>query len=472
MAGPWEEYQSPSAGSPPAPPAGPWENYGGGGGGGAAPNKSFISDVGDTLKQYWDKVNPVKQVQGLASAAAHPIDTVKNYLANNSKIADAAIDSAKAGDYSQAARHTLSYFLQAIPGLGSAIDEAGNKGAQGDVKGMIADTAALATNIAEGKALPAAAEALSEPGLAADAAQAVRSTARATAEGAKAAAPDLAAGAAKTAGGAALMKYGPNQMGDVVAGAPIVRGGVAQVGSGFAKGVQAFRQALADDAAAQESERLASQSIPPQAGPVSAQPQAAGGPVLAPAPQQVSGAIKPVQLADTLTSSRAVLPQQMTRPTQMLPNPREGFVGPVPAGPAPAAPATATPAESVEPIPQSSAPVLPGARLPLAQEPGPTLVPTSDPNVVWDPERGHIDVRTGKPPQTEPDAVIVPRAAAEEIVEKLQDPSRFYGKYSLKPNSPAQIQRNSDALKMAEAVRKGNPAEAAFYAAKIAKGDQ
>ena len=79
--------------------------------------------------------------------------------------------------------------------------------------------------------------------------------------------------------------------------------------------------------------------------------------------------------------------------------------------------------------------------------------PTSDPNVVWDPERGHIDVRTGKAPTTEPSVVVLSKDQAQEIVDRMADPKRFYGKTSLKPNSEAQIQRNADALKKATAKR-------------------
>lgn len=118
----------------------------------------ILSDIGDTLKQYWDKVNPIKAVQGAAQMAAHPIDTVAGYGATNSKLYDSAKQSFKNGDYSQGVRHTLSYFLQAIPGLGSALDEAGNKAEKGDVKGAIADTAALATQIAAPKVVGAAAD--------------------------------------------------------------------------------------------------------------------------------------------------------------------------------------------------------------------------------------------------------------------------------------------------------------------------
>jgi hypothetical protein len=52
-----------------------------------------------------------------------------------------------------------------------------------------------------------------------------------------------------------------------------------------------------------------------------------------------------------------------------------------------------------------------------------------------------------------PDVVVLGKQQAQEIVDKLADPSRFYGRTSLRPNSEAQIQRNADALKAAAAKK-------------------
>ncbi len=140
---------------------------------GGAEKPGILSDVGDTLKQYWDKINPVSGAQSVAQAVTHPIDTAKAYGEQNAKLADAAKESFKKGEYSQALRHTLSYFLNGIPGIGSALDEAGNKAGAGDIKGAIADTAALATNIAGPKITEAVAPVVS---------RAVGSAAKATGE--------------------------------------------------------------------------------------------------------------------------------------------------------------------------------------------------------------------------------------------------------------------------------------------------
>ncbi len=117
----------------------------------------MLSDIGDTLSQFWDKINPVTGAQGIFHAITNPGETIKGYGQSNDKILAAAKESLKKKEYSEALRHTLDYALNAIPGVGSAFDEAGNKAGTGDIKGAIADTGALGVNllgpqIAEGAA--------------------------------------------------------------------------------------------------------------------------------------------------------------------------------------------------------------------------------------------------------------------------------------------------------------------------------
>lgn len=139
----------------------------------------LLDDVGDTLKQYWNKINPVTQAQGVADiVTTNPAKTAKAYGDTNAKLYESAKDSFKKGEYSEGVRHSLSYFLNAIPGLGAALDEAGNKAGSGDYKGAIADTAALATQIGAGKVGPAVLDAATEPGALANAANVVAQPAR------------------------------------------------------------------------------------------------------------------------------------------------------------------------------------------------------------------------------------------------------------------------------------------------------
>ncbi len=101
----------------------------------------------------------------------------QSYSQQNNELASRATEAFKKGDYTEAARHTLHYLLNGIPGLGARLDEAGNKGAKGDIGGMLADTAAIATDYVAGpkvggKLLNAA----TEPDAAARAVQPIKDT--------------------------------------------------------------------------------------------------------------------------------------------------------------------------------------------------------------------------------------------------------------------------------------------------------
>lgn len=109
--------------------------------------KDWIDATFNAVKHYWDQVNPVSAVQGAAQTAAHPIDAFKSYLDQNGRILDAAKDSFKQGDYAQGVRHVVGALINGVPGLGAAIDKAGNEGYAGDVSGMVGDTAGIATNL-------------------------------------------------------------------------------------------------------------------------------------------------------------------------------------------------------------------------------------------------------------------------------------------------------------------------------------
>lgn len=206
---------------------------------------SWLDDVGDTVKQYWDKVNPAAQARGVADAIAHPVDAVKGYLASNQALAAKADDAFKSGNYVDAGRHALSYVLNAIPGLGSALDEAGNKSASGDYKGAIASTAALATNLLAAKLGPGALDAAARPEVGAAVSRAMAPAKAAV----KAGAGDVAAGAARTAAGVALAKSGLGEIAGGITGGPMISEGAKQVGHGVSAAAAAYKQALADQAA-------------------------------------------------------------------------------------------------------------------------------------------------------------------------------------------------------------------------------
>src|SRR5579885_2552301 len=87
------------------------------------------------LQEYWDKINPVTAARGVGNAVVHPLDTANAYIQQQRQILQNAESAYKEGNYSEAARHAMNWFLNGIPGVGAALDEAGNKMASGDIGG-------------------------------------------------------------------------------------------------------------------------------------------------------------------------------------------------------------------------------------------------------------------------------------------------------------------------------------------------
>lgn len=127
-------------------------------------NTNFADDVGETFGQYWAQVNPNTQAEGIVAPLTHPSDTYHAYVQQQEDLLSKSIDAFKNGSYSEGARHGLMYILNGIPGVGALLDRAGTKAGTGDYKGAIADTAALATYLAEGKLLGPLTDAAAEPG--------------------------------------------------------------------------------------------------------------------------------------------------------------------------------------------------------------------------------------------------------------------------------------------------------------------
>ena len=187
----------------------------------------------------------------------------------------------------------------------------------GDIKGAFAD--------AVGSLLPFAAEpAISGTRAAIEAApEAAATTGAVTKAAVKAGGRDVAVGAGKTALGAALAKAGPlGEIGDVLAGVPVVKSGLKQMGRGVRAGYSAGKQALADRAAAPPAAAAPVVEVPPlQLGP---------GPVIPPAPPDASFVRGvPAQYAqpEPVPPSRQLGPGPIVTP----PPPDASFVRAVPA---------------------------------------------------------------------------------------------------------------------------------------------
>jgi len=87
----------------------------------AAPEQSF----GAALREFGRKMNPLPMIQGLAQTAAHPIEALKSYGAQNERILSDAEGAFNRGNYIGAARHGLDYVLNGIPGLGLPAEAVG-----------------------------------------------------------------------------------------------------------------------------------------------------------------------------------------------------------------------------------------------------------------------------------------------------------------------------------------------------------
>ena len=195
--------------------------------------------VANFAKNFWGDMTATGQ--GMVDMFTHnPLDTVKAIGASQDAIRLKAQDAMKRGDYTEAARHAINYL---IPLVGPSLDARGNQAQSGDVSGALGGTLSTATQIFGPSALEAAAPAIAAaPGRAA---AAVHTAADVTKAAVKASIPDVAVGGAKTAAGAVLAKAGPlGEIGDVIAGVPLIKSGLKQVGQGVRAGYSAGKAAF------------------------------------------------------------------------------------------------------------------------------------------------------------------------------------------------------------------------------------
>lgn len=119
--------------------------------------------LGHGASEFWDQVNPVAGVKGLAQMVRHPIDTLTADSGARQQIWHDAAGAFKGGDYATAIRKGVA---GAIPLLGPQMDRSGDQFQSGDVAGGIGSTAGIAANLLAPEvlrdvhmpALPAAAE--------------------------------------------------------------------------------------------------------------------------------------------------------------------------------------------------------------------------------------------------------------------------------------------------------------------------
>lgn len=257
------------------------------------------SSASRLVSNYWQQVNPVAQYKALGDTLSkivtHPLQTLTDIGTANDAPRVAAADAFKRGDYVEGVRHGVNWLLNAVPGVGSTMENASDKAQSGDVAGGVGTMLGVATNLAVlpklgGKILDVA----TEPDALQNAATAVKEGAETVGTATKGAAqgafqgatglhrrfgvpvPDVATGAA--VGGAAARAVGlPHELGAAVgATAPIVKGAYSGIREALA--TLATKRA----AAAQE----AADAIRSMATPEVAE-EAASGPLTIPESRQL-----------------------------------------------------------------------------------------------------------------------------------------------------------------------------------------
>jgi hypothetical protein len=318
-------------------------------------------DIGDTLKQYWDKASPVKQAQSVADTAASPLAAGKGYIQQQNDLAGKATDSFKKGQYLDSVRHGLMYMLNGIPGVGALLDQAGNKAENGDYKGAVADTGALATYLLEGKAIGSGTQALTEPGAITqpivNAARKVGDVSAATGAAVKAATPGVVGGLATVGAGEVLSKIPgmewPARLAVAWPGARMITGGVKAGARAFATELATRRAAVAQAGADADAAALALanhiKDTVPAAEPSSVTEEAATppeptGPVPLPPERQLPAASQ-VQMPGPTNAVTDYVPPKITA-EDSGPLPTDPNTGRPIMGPAPSAEIAARPAEA------------------------------------------------------------------------------------------------------------------------------
>jgi hypothetical protein len=108
------------------------------------PSSGILDTVGRTLAAYWDEINPVTQAKGLAGAVADLAGTVQGIGKKQAEPYERAKKSFAEGDYAGGAIHAVNWL---IPLIGPQLDEAGQKGREGDYAGMVGKSLGIGTNL-------------------------------------------------------------------------------------------------------------------------------------------------------------------------------------------------------------------------------------------------------------------------------------------------------------------------------------
>lgn len=106
---------------------------------------TMFDHVKHGAQEFWDQINPVQAVKGMAQLAAHPIDTYAADVESRKPILAKAEDAFKRGDYGQAMAHGLYAF---IPFMGPNLERSGEQLNSGDIAGGVGSTLGMGAALA------------------------------------------------------------------------------------------------------------------------------------------------------------------------------------------------------------------------------------------------------------------------------------------------------------------------------------
>jgi len=217
----------------------------------AAPQGSALSRF---ASNFWEKGgNPVQNYKSLGTTLYNLVTDPKQTLTQIGDDQDIPRQRAAAafekGDWGQGLIHGLYWLANAIPGVGTALDDAGVQAAKGDVAGAAGATAGLVTQLETGRALPKAMEAAPR-------------IANAAALAAKAGGPKVLGGAALAGAGAAASEEFPEAL-RWPARLGMAYPGVRMILQGMKEGAQAAKQAMAESAPATAGPGFAQSAFEP-----------------------------------------------------------------------------------------------------------------------------------------------------------------------------------------------------------------
>lgn len=113
-----------------------------------------LDEIGHGIHEFWNQVNPITAANGINSAIHDPAGAAKQMGQQNVDLWNKAKSAYDSGDYLGAIRHGVNYALNGIPGVGSAIDSAGDKFASGDVSGGVGQSLGIGANLAAPAVVP------------------------------------------------------------------------------------------------------------------------------------------------------------------------------------------------------------------------------------------------------------------------------------------------------------------------------